>query len=432
MNLKSDTGRGKRSGPLRDKAGDTSMLRGTCAGCGMSVKSSGRRSTDGDLDPPARLAAKLRILRNRTGKSLRELERLTHTSDSSLSRYLNGSTLPPWTVVAALCRVAGTDPDQLRTLWSAARARPAASTGAGHDLARQPACVPLSAFVHELHDDDTPFDPDGHAIGAVGAALSSSYDRLSGPAARLFRLLGGVHPGPDVTARTATALASAPALEVRTALQELIQSNLLVEHEPGRYRIHSQLRTFARDRFARQDQHLDRRLAFDRLFEHTLQLAHAAARALDRARVPVRSPGMPVDTEPIGDASTAMAWVTREHDALLAVVNLAADRGDHRTPLLAWALTPYLRPRGRFDEWRDIQRRALDVALQGNDLPGQALANLELGQAFLHLGDATAARVHFEWVVSWAGANPDLTGAARAGLAEVSRPQGWTRPGTHL
>ncbi|WP_460495058.1 tetratricopeptide repeat protein [Dactylosporangium cerinum] len=141
---------------------------------------------------------------------------------------------------------------------------------------------------------------------------------------------------------------------------------------------------------------------------------------------------MPVDTEPIGDASTAMAWVTREHDALLAVVNLAADRGDHRTPLLAWALTPYLRPRGRFDEWRDIQRRALDVALQGNDLPGQALANLELGQAFLHLGDATAARVHFEWVVSWAGANPDLTGAARAGLAEVSRPQGWTRPGTHL
>jgi transcriptional regulator with XRE-family HTH domain len=74
-----------------------------------------------DDEPLGRLAHALRALRCRSGKSLRELESRTLTSDSSLSRYLNGRALPPWSVVEALCREAGVRPGELRAVWETAR-----------------------------------------------------------------------------------------------------------------------------------------------------------------------------------------------------------------------------------------------------------------------------------------------------------------------
>jgi len=63
------------------------------------------------------LAAALRELRARTGRSLKDLEKVTAISDSALSRYLTGATLPPWSAVQALSTAAGQDPARLRTLW---------------------------------------------------------------------------------------------------------------------------------------------------------------------------------------------------------------------------------------------------------------------------------------------------------------------------
>ena len=72
-------------------------------------------------DPRALLAAELLAVQEATGLSLKELERVTHVSDSSLSRYLAGRSVPPWTVVQAMSRLARRDPDGLRTAWAAAR-----------------------------------------------------------------------------------------------------------------------------------------------------------------------------------------------------------------------------------------------------------------------------------------------------------------------
>jgi tetratricopeptide (TPR) repeat protein/transcriptional regulator with XRE-family HTH domain len=62
-------------------------------------------------------ARQLRAVKDASGRSLRDLERMLHVSNSSLSRYLSGQSLPPWPVVVALCRVAGRDPRPLRPLW---------------------------------------------------------------------------------------------------------------------------------------------------------------------------------------------------------------------------------------------------------------------------------------------------------------------------
>jgi len=85
------------------------------------------RSADSLTDA---LAAELRRLRTRSGKTLRELEEITFSSDSALSRYLSGKAVPPWSVVQELCRVGGGNPDAVRTLWEhARRARSAARDG---------------------------------------------------------------------------------------------------------------------------------------------------------------------------------------------------------------------------------------------------------------------------------------------------------------
>ncbi|MBQ1090556.1 helix-turn-helix domain-containing protein [Streptomyces sp. B93] len=67
-----------------------------------------------------RLGGALRGLQQRSGRTLRALEEQVNISDSSLSRYFRGDTVPPWPVVRDLCRALGADPSEYRALWEAA------------------------------------------------------------------------------------------------------------------------------------------------------------------------------------------------------------------------------------------------------------------------------------------------------------------------
>src|SRR5262249_38974832 len=86
----------------------------------------------------------------------------------------------------------------------------------------------------------------------VQAVLSWSYQALTSPAARLFRLLG-LHPGPEVSAAAAASLAGLPAEVVRPVLAELTGASLLGEHTVGRYTFHDLLRAYATDLAKRLD-----------------------------------------------------------------------------------------------------------------------------------------------------------------------------------
>ncbi|MDT0446355.1 ATP-binding protein [Streptomyces johnsoniae] len=67
--------------------------------------------------PRDELADRLRALQGLSGLGVRALARDTGLSSSSLSRYLNGQTVPPWPAVVALCRLVKRDPRPLRPLW---------------------------------------------------------------------------------------------------------------------------------------------------------------------------------------------------------------------------------------------------------------------------------------------------------------------------
>ncbi|MFC4374901.1 helix-turn-helix domain-containing protein [Nocardia halotolerans] len=70
--------------------------------------------------PQDELAARLRAIQELSGRGVRALARDTGLSSSSLSRYLNGQTVPPWPAVLELCRLVKRDPRPLRPLWERA------------------------------------------------------------------------------------------------------------------------------------------------------------------------------------------------------------------------------------------------------------------------------------------------------------------------
>ncbi len=73
-----------------------------------------------DATAARRLGEALRALQRSSGRTLRALEAQVRISDSSLSRYFRGETVPPWPVVRDLCRALEADPSAYRALWEAA------------------------------------------------------------------------------------------------------------------------------------------------------------------------------------------------------------------------------------------------------------------------------------------------------------------------
>ncbi|MHA6757329.1 XRE family transcriptional regulator [Streptacidiphilus sp. PAMC 29251] len=91
--------------------------------------------------PCSRLAAELRLLRERSGLTIAALAEESAYSRSSWQRYLSGSALPPWLAVRALCHLADEPEPRIRALWELAEG---AWSGRGA-VAPAPAATPTPA-----------------------------------------------------------------------------------------------------------------------------------------------------------------------------------------------------------------------------------------------------------------------------------------------
>jgi DNA-binding SARP family transcriptional activator/tetratricopeptide (TPR) repeat protein len=225
------------------------------------------------------------------------------------------------------------------------------------------------------------------AASSVREVFSWSGRQLSGPAARLFRLLG-IHPGPDISVAAAASLAGVSLQMGRRLLAELTRAHLLTEYNPGRFACHDLLRAYAAEQ-AHAAKPAQCALALRRVLDHYLHTANAAAQVLYPAREPLTlhepqpgaAPGHP------RDRSEALAWFAAEHQVLLAAATHAAAAGlDTYAWQLPAALTDFLTRQGYWHDLAAIQHTALSAARRLGDQHGQAHAHQGLGTAGLRLG----------------------------------------------
>jgi tetratricopeptide (TPR) repeat protein len=221
----------------------------------------------------------------------------------------------------------------------------------------------------------------------IQAVFSWSYQTLTPPAARLFRLLG-LHPGPDIGVPAAASLAALPVNEVRSLLAELARANLLTEHSPGRHTLHDLLRVYATQLAHTTDTDQERHTATHRTLDHYLHTAHTANRLLNPARDPTALTPLQPGTTPehFADRAQALAWLTAERPVLLAAVDHAAATGfDTHTCEVAWALRAFLYRQGHWHDQAAISRAAVAAAERLADPAAQARACRNLASAYSQL-----------------------------------------------
>ncbi|HEX7303543.1 AfsR/SARP family transcriptional regulator [Lentzea sp.] len=212
--------------------------------------------------------------------------------------------------------------------------------------------LPLSALVAELADERTRLDTldTGDAATSVRTVFQWSYQQLSAPAARMFRLIG-VHPGPDITVAAATSLAGWSSDETRECVRELVRANLVVEHVPGRFTCHDLLRVYAADRAAAEETAESRAAAEQRMFGHYVHTLAWSDREFNRGERQVDGfPDPAVSSETFADRPASADWFVAERAVISALVVLAEQRGlDSCSWQLPWFASSQI---DRFGDWR--------------------------------------------------------------------------------
>ncbi|MFJ8598280.1 AfsR/SARP family transcriptional regulator [Streptomyces shenzhenensis] len=258
---------------------------------------------------------------------------------------------------------------------------------------------PLSAIAEQVRESHGSLDM--FAGGDLGtdlrAVFSWSYQALSAPAARLFRLLG-LHCGPDISVPAAAALAGLTPRETRAPLLELTRAHLLTERFPGRYALHDLLRIYAAERAATEESTRERDRAVERLLAWYLHTADAAYAHItpQRPRISLEPP--PDGCRPLEFSShdQALDWCETERPNLVNAVHGAAECGQWgiawRLPAALWGFF-YLR--SHLHDWLDSARAGLAAARTAQDRRGVAQSLADTAAALRSLGRYDEAAAHF-------------------------------------
>jgi len=229
---------------------------------------------------------------------------------------------------------------------------------------------PLAEFAAELEDEHARLDAldSGDASTSVRAVFSWSYDRLSPPAARLFRLLG-VNPGPDISLRAVAHLADLPPAECSGFLAELVAANLLAKHHPDRFAFHDLVRDYAKELVGRDEEEPDSRAALNRLLDFYLHTAGNATLAISsydyKIALADSSEHYPVAFTERGEA---LAWFDAELANLVVAARATEDYDGHPYAHLQSAnLWTYLDVRKCYPEWIELQETAVRSAGRFHD-----------------------------------------------------------------
>jgi DNA-binding SARP family transcriptional activator/tetratricopeptide (TPR) repeat protein len=254
----------------------------------------------------------------------------------------------------------------------------------------------------------------------LGAAFDLSYLSLGAAEQLTFRCLGLI-PGPDFDTYATAALTGTGPASAAQLLENLVDHNLVIQHLPGRYRLHDLVRLHARA-LADRDPLPARGAALDRLMDYYQHTAGRADALISRH--PRLAPGgqAPAHLPALPDTDAGRAWLRAERPNLLAALRHATSHDRHeRVVALAANLATLLRNDGPWPEAHTWHTNAVAAARALDDRAGQAAALTQLGIIQNLTGDcqeALATLGHASQLYQELG---DLLGQANAltGLGDV-------------
>ncbi|GAA0416205.1 SARP family transcriptional regulator [Actinoplanes capillaceus] len=290
-------------------------------------------------------------------------------------------------------------------------------------------------LVDRLENESRRLDELNHGAMGVRVSISITYDNISEPARRLFRLLAVVDC-PDFSAWVCAALLDEALPDAHDLLDELVDAQLVetvgTEHSRHRqYRMHDLIRVFARERLAADEPLAERTAALRRAFGGMLFLAEEAHRkyygegnlALHSRAARWRLPQRATDRI-IGDP---LDWFERERQCIVAAIHQAAKVGaaDYSWDLTITSVTLF-ESRNYLDDWRETNEVALAAAQQAGDRFGQAVIRYSMGSLGVIESRLTDARRYLDDAVARFEALDEEHGAAVANrhLAYLERMEG--------
>ncbi|MEU9111743.1 BTAD domain-containing putative transcriptional regulator [Streptomyces sp. NPDC048483] len=251
---------------------------------------------------------------------------------------------------------AGREPEATQELVRLCEGLPLALRIAGTRLQTRPAWT-LAYLVDRMAGDEHRLGELSTGDRSVEAAFRLSYDQLPPKQQRGFRALG-LAPTVEFDPLTPAAMLGWSSRDAEQTLESLVDTSLLQQPRPGRYRMHDLVRVHARQLAeASSDEAGAARTAAFRLY-------------LDAGRItsdwgPSGFPtGPPITGAPFADWHEADRWLEAGNGELVDVVGHAAALGEADYACwIAEALSDYFERRGRYHE----RRTALEIALAHAD-----------------------------------------------------------------
>jgi DNA-binding SARP family transcriptional activator len=303
------------------------------------------------------------------------------------------------------------EPEAVRSILALSGGLPLAIRIAAGRLACRPD-LSAAEYAQRLADRSRRLDELQLDDLAVRASIRTSYDELlsSGDpagavAARAFRMLGLLHV-PDVAPGVVAAMLPEPDPEIaRSALDRLVDAQLLEPFGEGRYRLHDLVRLVAAERAtaedlpATRDQSLVRALGY---YAATLSLADAQIQSL-RTRPFGKSPSLEGVWLPAFDGAVeARSWIDEELHCLLSMLDQSLSRTRSVSDLLAPFAEVVWRALEARCEWGSACNVSLQLVATARDLEDPlsgACGLLLLGRSEACLGRHESAMMHLEWAL---------------------------------
>ena len=303
---------------------------------------------------------------------------------AALFRRVAGSTAATEADASALAEVierCGHLPLAVRI--AAARHR----TRAGRPLAELASRLSLSyEILAELDDGER----------SVAAAFEVSFSDLPDVLRHTFLLLA-IHPGTELTDGPVAALLRTTNADAGRRLDQLAGRSLLIEVDGGRYRFHDLVAGYARQKAADLPQQ-ERETALQSLIEYNLLATGQASRWIAPHR---QSTAVDIRTKQTGlpalqSYSDATAWLAAEQANLIDICLAAGTAG---FDVACWQLANLLRDQFFLTkDWRSwllTHAEGLAAAQRARDRAAEALMQNNMGLAEIEQGHSDAARDHY-------------------------------------